>query len=467
MHGMMQHETIVDLLHIAHLSLSDGRHKKQGALGSEGNRGFQKTKEGLEYGILTVAGTICVPDPPDGAGLGTLQKQPQGTKIEDQRVALGQRSREDLPVHLIELGQKKNAPKAMAPHHAIRKRENGGKLIGTKQVGRRVMREHGNAYLDGRTAKGPRLQTPPPGVSQHGRREGIAHLPAQLLKEILNVVVGEDAGGIPLPAFSGILRHPLKISLTRLSATTYRGMPSALSTDVSGKGPLDPGHGAPFIKVCGNLHATDSLLVASFSPDFMGWIFSPFSLRRIERLRASHLIRRIRESHPRIRHVGVFAGNGPREILEIDRRLRRAGSPLDYLQVTEGIGFIARLRAKLRLAHGVNATPVVPVIRPTEEVGDRSFAFTAPSPFWILDRFDPRAKGGTGQRIPPEFFDASRPLRYPFLIAGGIRPENALQALRETGARGVDVSSGLELRPGVKDPALLEALFRALRPPVS
>lgn len=241
-------------------------------------------------------------------------------------------------------------------------------------------------------------------------------------------------------------------------------MPRSLSTDTAGKTPLDPDHGAPFIKVCGNLHATDSLLVASFSPDFMGWIFSPFSLRRIERLRASHLIRRIRDSNPRIRHVGVFAGNAPREILEIDRRLRRAGAPLDYLQVTESIGFIARLRAKLRLAHGGHATPVVPVIRPTETVGDRSFVFTAPSPFWILDRFDPRAKGGTGQRIPPKYFDASRPIAYPFLIAGGIRPENAVQALRETRARGVDVSSGLELQPGVKDPALVEALFRALRP---
>lgn len=265
-------------------------------------------------------------------------------------------------------------------------------------------------------------------------------------------------------------------------------MSSSPFADSDRTGGLDPDHRGPYIKICGNLHATDSLLVASYAPDFMGWIFSPFSPRRIERLRAAHLIRRIREIQPSIRHVGVFAGNPPDWIVETDRRLRRSGGGLDYLQITESTGFIVRLRARLRYTHGVAATPVIPVIRPTAPISKQSFAFTAPSPFWILDRFDPHAKGGTGKRIPPEFFHslealerheakhpaaagqsveemptAGRPAEYPFLIAGGIRPENAVEALRESGARGIDVSSGLERQPGVKDPELLKALFQALR----
>lgn len=49
-----------------------------------------------------------------------------------------------------------------------------------------------------------------------------------------------------------------------------------------------------------------------------------------------------------------------------------------------------------------------------------------------------------------------------FLVAGGIAPHNIRQALEATGARGVDVSSGVESSPGVKDSKLLRALFAAL-----
>ena len=51
----------------------------------------------------------------------------------------------------------------------------------------------------------------------------------------------------------------------------------------------------------------------------------------------------------------------------------------------------------------------------------------------------------------------------PFMLSGGLNPENVAEAVGLTGARGVDVSSGVETRPGEKDPARIEAFVKAAR----
>jgi phosphoribosylanthranilate isomerase len=56
---------------------------------------------------------------------------------------------------------------------------------------------------------------------------------------------------------------------------------------------------------------------------------------------------------------------------------------------------------------------------------------------------------------------AGRRWPVPWLLAGGLTPENVAEAIRLTGARQVDVSSGVEAAPGVKDPALIAAFIRA------
>ncbi len=213
------------------------------------------------------------------------------------------------------------------------------------------------------------------------------------------------------------------------------------------------------IKICGNVRHVDAMLVASFNPDFMGWIFSPFSKRRLDRSRAARMIRSVRSRHPGIRHVGVFAGNSVLSILALGRYLAEHEASLDFFQVTEGAGFIHRLR-DLQSGENIPAAPVIPVLRPTQRIDDLDFVKTSPSPFWVLDRFDPVAKGGTGQQIDTSLF---APVRYPFLVAGGINAKNARDILKQSGAAGIDLSSGVESAPGEKDPQKLEDLFRNMR----
>lgn len=190
----------------------------------------------------------------------------------------------------------------------------------------------------------------------------------------------------------------------------------------------------------------------------MGWIFSPFSKRRLDRSRAARMIRYVRSRHPGIRHVGVFAGNPVLSILALSRYLAEHEASLDFLQVFEGAGFIHRLR-DLQKDESVTV-PVIPVLRPTRRIDDLDFVKTSPSPLWVLDRFDPVAKGGTGQQIDTSLF---APVRYPFLVAGGINAKNARDILKKSGAVGIDLSSGVESAPGEKDPQKLEDLFRNMR----
>jgi phosphoribosylanthranilate isomerase len=58
---------------------------------------------------------------------------------------------------------------------------------------------------------------------------------------------------------------------------------------------------------------------------------------------------------------------------------------------------------------------------------------------------------------------AGRRSKVPLILAGGLRPENVAEAISVVRPFAVDVASGVESGPGVKDPALLEALFEAVR----
>ena len=220
------------------------------------------------------------------------------------------------------------------------------------------------------------------------------------------------------------------------------------------------------IKICGNRFPEDAWRVAAYEPDFMGWIFSPRSPRRIPVDLARRLMRAIRGSHPRIPHVGVFAGNAVPEI----RALLRSAPDLDFLQIVDGPGFVAALErdrsplitGRVRVVSPI-LPPILPVVRVRHALRDGDLtAWYGDRPFYLMDSYVPGRPGGTGQRFAPELVAG---LRRPFLLAGGLNAENVGEAIRATGALGADVSSGIEFpgAPGRKDPALLARFVAAVR----
>ena len=93
---------------------------------------------------------------------------------------------------------------------------------------------------------------------------------------------------------------------------------------------------------------------------------------------------------------------------------------------------------------------------------DKALAHGRPR-FLLLDASRPGLDGGTGAIFPWVEAAAYRELGVPMLIAGGLNPANVRDALRATDPAGVDVSSGVELAPGRKDPALITAFVAAVR----
>jgi phosphoribosylanthranilate isomerase len=88
----------------------------------------------------------------------------------------------------------------------------------------------------------------------------------------------------------------------------------------------------------------------------------------------------------------------------------------------------------------------------------------------VVDRFLLDAKPPVGAELPggnASAFDwsltAGRAIPRPWLLAGGLTPENVAEALRQSGAPGVDVSSGIERARGVKDPTRIAAFIVAAR----
>jgi len=83
----------------------------------------------------------------------------------------------------------------------------------------------------------------------------------------------------------------------------------------------------------------------------------------------------------------------------------------------------------------------------------------------LVDGFSADRFGGTGKRVAGAAF-AELCARHPgqvFAVAGGIAPANVEEVLRATGSGRIDVNSGVEKSPGIKDPALLRDLLRRVR----
>jgi phosphoribosylanthranilate isomerase len=82
---------------------------------------------------------------------------------------------------------------------------------------------------------------------------------------------------------------------------------------------------------------------------------------------------------------------------------------------------------------------------------------------WLLDAYSPEAVGGSGEKFNWELAIAAQRFGKPIFLAGGLTPENVAEAVRKVRPFGVDVSSGVEISPGKKDPAKVRAFVNAAK----
>jgi len=199
------------------------------------------------------------------------------------------------------------------------------------------------------------------------------------------------------------------------------------------------------IKVCGLTSLVDAELADKVGADYLGFILYPTSPRQITLQKYIAMSDRL----PARKRVGVMVEPTAAELAQA------AAGAFDYFQI--------HFRHDLPLATiqgwaeivGRKRLWLAPKLPPAVDV---SPALRALAKFFLLDTFRAEGFGGSGrtgdwgkfarhQKAHPENF---------WILSGGLNPQNIGDALTQSGARFVDVNSGVEVSPGVKDTAKLK-----------
>ncbi len=201
------------------------------------------------------------------------------------------------------------------------------------------------------------------------------------------------------------------------------------------------------VKICGVTRPEDAELAVSAGAWGIGLNFVDESPRRVELETAAE----IATTHRRSCEVaGVFV-NAP-----LDDVLATLGSvPLTILQFhgDEGPAYCAEAarRSGLKIMKAMRAKDVHAVQALSAYKTD----------FHLLDAYVPGTYGGTGERFDWELA-AAHPGRPPLVLSGGLTADNVGEALAVARPFAVDVASGVESSPGVKDPGRLRRFFEAV-----
>ncbi|MBF0284766.1 MAG: phosphoribosylanthranilate isomerase [Magnetococcales bacterium] len=200
----------------------------------------------------------------------------------------------------------------------------------------------------------------------------------------------------------------------------------------------------PKIKICGITRVEDGLAAAHAGADALGLVFHPPSPRHVTPQQAATIARAM---PPFVVLVGLFVdptAESVRQTLE--------QCPLDRIQLhgDESPEFCAAM-----------PRPVIKAIR----VGgpeDLQNLDRFPVAALLLDAKSPGKVGGTGQRFDWNLLAEWSPPR-PLILAGGLSPDNVAEAVARVRPYAVDVSSGVESAPGLKDPERIARFIRQTR----
>ena len=199
------------------------------------------------------------------------------------------------------------------------------------------------------------------------------------------------------------------------------------------------------IKICGLTRVDDAVACARFGADFIGLVFVDSSPRNVEVPHAIAIARAVRREAP-VSIVGVFRNADRADVQRIAGEVA-----LDLVQL-----------------HGETddeaiASVAVPAIKAYSVETGVPDVSAHPSASWSLfDTHDAVRGGGTGRVFDWSLLD-ERVRTRPFFLAGGLTEANVAEAIRQVRPDAVDVSSGVETVPGIKDPMKVRAFIDKVR----
>jgi phosphoribosylanthranilate isomerase len=198
-----------------------------------------------------------------------------------------------------------------------------------------------------------------------------------------------------------------------------------------------------FIKICGITRREDARAAVEAGATALGFVFWPQSPRCLEPEAAAAIVA---EVPPSITTVGVFVDQ---PLYDVERIAERSGVGTIQLHGEEPASYAAALKRPVIKAMSLRAA----------ETLDGAWGNDT---LILLDAYDPERRGGTGQ--PLDWPWAARiASRRRVVLAGGLTPDNVHEAIHLVRPFGVDVSSGVERSPGVKDSAKMVRFLEQVR----
>jgi phosphoribosylanthranilate isomerase len=206
-------------------------------------------------------------------------------------------------------------------------------------------------------------------------------------------------------------------------------------------------HGQPRIKFCGVTNLDDARAAVAAGAWAIGLNFWPQSKRRCEPATAAEIAGALRR---RVELVGVFVNPTLDEVAAI---ADTAGLTMLQFHGDEGPSFCGEAARR-------TGCKVIKAARVRTRADIQALA-SFHTDYHLLDSYTPGVPGGTGETFAWELASAHRG-RVPLILSGGLTAENVAAAVAAVRPFAVDVATGVELAPGRKDAAKLEAFANAV-----
>ncbi len=221
-------------------------------------------------------------------------------------------------------------------------------------------------------------------------------------------------------------------------------------------------HGRPWVKICGNTRLDDCLHAAACGADAVGFVFAP-GKRTVTPEQVGAISARLPAS---IERIGVFTSGDAREIASAAGKAGLTGvqlhGPLSR-QILEDLLTFPLPCKVIQTLHWRVDVPSETQQQKLEAELDALNAWDLAEAI-LMDSQTPFAGGGTGTSFD---WESAAPLlrrsQANVIVAGGLRPETVALAIAALEPWGVDVSSGVERAPGIKDPEKVRTFIETAR----
>ena len=197
-------------------------------------------------------------------------------------------------------------------------------------------------------------------------------------------------------------------------------------------------------KICGMTQIKDAVFAVEQGADAVGFIFYNKSPRSVTMKIAKEIIAQL---PPFVDTVGVFVNES---VDRVNKIAEYCGLDLVQLHGEESPAFCRKIRRRVIKAFRVKDLQSIKLLQDYAVSG------------FLLDTFSDELQGGTGKVFDWNLALPAKKIG-PVIMAGGLTPRNIKQAIRQVRPYGVDVCSGVEKEPGIKDPEKVRAFLENIR----